>query len=249
MQRLLAQHNQWSPSIPSGPRPPPSAASSPPTTPAPCACKYGSLRDLIIGMTIVLADGTIARSGGKVVKNVAGYDLHKLMTGAFGTLGIITEVTFRLHPLPKHTQTFTVSAPQATQLATSAHRNPRQPSPRRKPSNSAATQMDSTSTFSSAHTLTRGNQMHLSRRWPEPSACNCTPATRESWTAREATLLRMEPSVIKTSVLPTDVAWMPGTHAIGSKPRGRLRHPNPPASSSPHSKAHRTPSKNPSYPS
>jgi glycolate oxidase FAD binding subunit len=64
--------------------------------------KYGSLRDLIIGMTIVLSDGTIARSGGKVVKNVAGYDLHKLMTGAFGTLGLITEVTFRLHAVPQH---------------------------------------------------------------------------------------------------------------------------------------------------
>ena len=51
--------------------------------------KYGGLRDLIIGMTIVLADGTIARTGGKVVKNVAGYDLHKLMTGSFGTLGVI----------------------------------------------------------------------------------------------------------------------------------------------------------------
>jgi glycolate oxidase FAD binding subunit len=70
--------------------------------------KYGSLRDLIIGMTIVLADGTIARSGGKVVKNVAGYDLHKLMTGAFGTLGIITEITFRLHSIPRHVQSFTI---------------------------------------------------------------------------------------------------------------------------------------------
>jgi glycolate oxidase FAD binding subunit len=72
--------------------------------------KYGSLRDLIIGMTIVLADGTIARSGGKVVKNVAGYDLHKLMTGAFGTLGVITEITFRLHSIPRHVQSFTISS-------------------------------------------------------------------------------------------------------------------------------------------
>jgi glycolate oxidase FAD binding subunit len=70
--------------------------------------RYGSLRDLIIGMTIVLADGTIARSGGKVVKNVAGYDLHKLMTGALGTLGVITEVTFRLHSIPRHVQSFTI---------------------------------------------------------------------------------------------------------------------------------------------
>jgi glycolate oxidase FAD binding subunit len=72
--------------------------------------RYGSLRDLIIGMTIVLADGTIARSGGKVVKNVAGYDMHKLMTGAFGTLGLITEVTFRLHPIPKSSATWTVTS-------------------------------------------------------------------------------------------------------------------------------------------
>jgi glycolate oxidase FAD binding subunit len=70
--------------------------------------KYGGLRDLIIGMTIVLADGTIARTGGKVVKNVAGYDLHKLMTGAFGTLGIITEINFRLHSVPRHVQSFTI---------------------------------------------------------------------------------------------------------------------------------------------
>jgi glycolate oxidase FAD binding subunit len=72
--------------------------------------RYGSLRDLIIGMTIVLADGTIARSGGKVVKNVAGYDLHKLMTGAFGTLGVITEINFRLHSIPRHVQSFTIAS-------------------------------------------------------------------------------------------------------------------------------------------
>jgi glycolate oxidase FAD binding subunit len=79
--------------------------------------KYGSLRDLVIGMTLVLADGTIARSGGRVVKNVAGYDLCKLMTGSFGTLAVITEATFRLHPLPQHVRTFTVSAPRAQLLA------------------------------------------------------------------------------------------------------------------------------------
>jgi glycolate oxidase FAD binding subunit len=69
--------------------------------------KYGGLRDLVIGMTIVLADGTIARTGGKVVKNVAGYDLHKLMIGAFGTLGVVTSVNFRLHSIPRCTRSFT----------------------------------------------------------------------------------------------------------------------------------------------
>lgn len=67
--------------------------------------RYGALRDLIIGITVALPDGTLARSGGKVVKNVAGYDLPKLMTGALGTLGVIVEATFRLHPLPAASQT------------------------------------------------------------------------------------------------------------------------------------------------
>jgi glycolate oxidase FAD binding subunit len=71
--------------------------------------RYGGLRDLIIGMTLVLADGTIAKTGGKVVKNVAGYDLHKLLTGSFGTLGVISEVNFRLHPVEQHVQDWTIS--------------------------------------------------------------------------------------------------------------------------------------------
>ena len=60
--------------------------------------RYGTVRDLLIGVTVVLADGTVAHSGGKVVKNVAGYDLGKLFTGSLGTLGLIAEATFRLHP-------------------------------------------------------------------------------------------------------------------------------------------------------
>lgn len=63
--------------------------------------RWGTPRDLVIGMTVVLADGTVARSGGKVVKNVAGYDMGKLFTGSYGTLGVIAELTFRLHPRPK----------------------------------------------------------------------------------------------------------------------------------------------------
>jgi glycolate oxidase FAD binding subunit len=63
--------------------------------------RYGTPRDLLIGVTIVRADGTVAKSGGKVVKNVAGYDLGKLFAGSAGTLGLITEAIFRLHPLPE----------------------------------------------------------------------------------------------------------------------------------------------------
>jgi glycolate oxidase FAD binding subunit len=71
--------------------------------------RFGALRDLIIGVTLALADGTIASSGGKVVKNVAGYDLPKLATGALGTLGVITRAVFRLHPLPRNSRSFSLS--------------------------------------------------------------------------------------------------------------------------------------------
>jgi glycolate oxidase FAD binding subunit len=75
--------------------------------------RYGSLRDLIIGITVALPDGTLARSGGKVVKNVAGYDLAKLFTGALGTLGVIVQAIFRLHPLPRETRSLTFSGTPA----------------------------------------------------------------------------------------------------------------------------------------
>src|SRR5208282_4251208 len=75
----------------------------------PLRIRFGSLRDLIIGITLALPDGTLAKSGGKVVKNVAGYDLPKLATGSLGTLGIITQAIFRLHPLPRESRTLSFS--------------------------------------------------------------------------------------------------------------------------------------------
>jgi glycolate oxidase FAD binding subunit len=70
--------------------------------------RYGTIRDLIIGITVVLSDGTVAKAGGKVVKNVAGYDLSKLFTGSLGTLGVIAECNFRLHPRPEAARTVAV---------------------------------------------------------------------------------------------------------------------------------------------
>ena len=62
--------------------------------------RHGTARNQVLGLRVVRADGTVVKSGGKVVKNVAGYDLNKLYIGAFGTLGIITEVTLKLSPIP-----------------------------------------------------------------------------------------------------------------------------------------------------
>jgi len=72
--------------------------------------RYGTPRDLVIGITVVRADGTVASAGGKVVKNVAGYDLGKLFAGSYGTLGLIVEAVFRLHPLPPAAAYTTVEA-------------------------------------------------------------------------------------------------------------------------------------------
>ena len=71
----------------------------------PSRLRYGSTRDLVLGMRVVQSNGTVVKSGGKVVKNVAGYDLNKLYLGSFGTLGVITEVSLKLQPLPESERT------------------------------------------------------------------------------------------------------------------------------------------------
>jgi glycolate oxidase FAD binding subunit len=77
--------------------------------------RFGTVRDLLIGVTVVLADGTTAHSGGKVVKNVAGYDLGKLYTGAHGSLGVVVSTTWRLHPLPPASGVVVVPVDDAAQ--------------------------------------------------------------------------------------------------------------------------------------
>ena len=69
----------------------------------------GGIRDWIIGMKVVHADGTVTKSGGRVVKNVQGYDVHRLHTGAFGTLGVIVEVAFKVIPIPPRSLTAAIT--------------------------------------------------------------------------------------------------------------------------------------------
>ncbi len=71
--------------------------------------RYGGVRDLLLGISFSRADGQMAKAGGRVVKNVAGYDLMKLFTGAYGTLGFVTQMTLRLYPLPENSQTLIVT--------------------------------------------------------------------------------------------------------------------------------------------
>ena len=122
LQRALAPHRQW-------------LAIDPPLGPdreatvggifsaqdsGPSRLAYGSLRELVIGMTVVLSDGTVARSGGKVIKNVAGYDLCKLFCGALGTLGFVYTLTVRVHPLPESRKTIEIRGDYTPRAQTAA---------------------------------------------------------------------------------------------------------------------------------
>jgi glycolate oxidase FAD binding subunit len=88
----------------------------------PLRTRFGSLRDLVIGVGIVRADGSFARGGGKVVKNVAGFDLPKLMVGSLGTLGMIVSATFRVHPLPEAQKTVRIRSLDARRVVTLVRR-------------------------------------------------------------------------------------------------------------------------------
>lgn len=82
----------------------------------PRRARFGSIRDLIIGLSFVRADGALVRGGGKVVKNVAGFDLPKLLCGSLGTLGLIATATFRVHPLPELSETLRLPRQSAAQV-------------------------------------------------------------------------------------------------------------------------------------
>jgi glycolate oxidase FAD binding subunit len=84
--------------------------------------RFGGVRDLVVGITVVLSDGTVAKAGGKVIKNVAGYDLAKLFAGSHGTLGLIASVAVRLHPAPTRTATARGTADDPALVAAAAAR-------------------------------------------------------------------------------------------------------------------------------
>jgi glycolate oxidase FAD binding subunit len=93
--------------------------------------RYGTARDLVLGVTVVLGDGTIASSGGKVVKNVAGYDLGKVFCGSEGRLGLIARVSLRLHPRPELAHTVVARADSPEEAAAKVRallRSPLEPS-------------------------------------------------------------------------------------------------------------------------
>ena len=164
--------------------------------------RFGTMRDLILGVTLVLADGTRASSGGKVVKNVAGYDLGKLMCGSRGRLGAIERVALRLHPLPAHARSVSIDASRWGEL----HGSQLVPS--------AADLVGGR-----LHLLFEGSQRAVEDQiaglggeehdpWTDIRALQATLPGRRRWEGEEAPLVRPGPRVAYTPEPPVE-RWSP----------------------------------------
>jgi glycolate oxidase FAD binding subunit len=174
--------------------------------------RFGRPRDLLLGVTVVLADGTIARSGGKVVKNVAGYDLPKLLTGSFGTLGVITEVTFRLHPLPASTLNLTARSASITHLADLMHRITAAPlslEAMQLRNEDAEFALDIR--LASEPDALRNQEQQLKEL---AQSCSLTPCDDTVWSARERLFAERDATVLKVSSLPSKLSAIVGAAAI-----------------------------------
>jgi glycolate oxidase FAD binding subunit len=109
IERVTREHDQWLPLDPYGSRDGTIGATIATASAGPLSSSFGLPRDLVLGLEFVNGRGEVVRGGGKVVKNVAGFDLSRLMTGSWGTLGVITEVTLRLYALPRVDRSFAVT--------------------------------------------------------------------------------------------------------------------------------------------
>jgi glycolate oxidase FAD binding subunit len=116
-QEALAGHNQWLPLDPPLPETATVGGLIATNTSGPRRLRDGALRDLVIGTRVANVDGTVTRAGGRVVKNVTGYDLNKLHIGALGTLGVIVEVTVKVAPRPEVERTWFGLFPSAAEAA------------------------------------------------------------------------------------------------------------------------------------
>ena len=111
LQRLLARHRLWLPLDPPGGEGASLGGILAANASGPLRLSYGTARDMVVGMKIATADGKLVSTGGRVVKNVAGYDLSKLLIGSFGTLGVIVGINLKLFPLPDGMKTFALCVP------------------------------------------------------------------------------------------------------------------------------------------
>ncbi|MSQ46806.1 MAG: FAD-binding oxidoreductase [Deltaproteobacteria bacterium] len=115
LQQVLEEQNQWLPIDPPWPERVTVGGLIAMNLSGPSRLSQGTIRDFLIGIKVIRADGTVIKSGGRVVKNVAGYDLAKLYCGSFGTLGVIAEATFKIRPRPEAQTVVSFLFPSAEQ--------------------------------------------------------------------------------------------------------------------------------------
>lgn len=115
LQQVLGEHNQWLPIDPPWPEQVTVGGLIAMNLSGPSRFSQGTIRDFLIGIKVIRADGTVIKSGGRVVKNVAGYDLAKLYCGSFGSLGVIAEATFKIRPRPETQTVVSLGFPSAEQ--------------------------------------------------------------------------------------------------------------------------------------
>jgi glycolate oxidase FAD binding subunit len=165
--------------------------------------RYGGVRDLVVGITVVLSDGTIAQSGGKVIKNVAGYDLAKLFAGSFGTLGLIARVAVRLHPAPERTATVTAETDDPGALARAARTL--SALPLEADSLDVSWEGDAGRLAVRFAGTTAVDRAHAAAGRVELGAVEIDDDDRELWARQRARQRRPDGVVVKVSARPTDL--------------------------------------------
>jgi glycolate oxidase FAD binding subunit len=170
--------------------------------------RFGAPRDLIIGIQIALVDGRLAKAGGRVVKNVAGYDLSKLLCGSLGSLAVVTSATFKLSPVAPHSQTLVATVSDIRrlgQLARAIAESPVAPTAveLQSPPHRLLIRFETTEQAARRQSE-RAHAVCLER------GATCTIVSGQSetdaWRAHESRIFSSEGTILKLAVLPTDVA-------------------------------------------
>ena len=169
--------------------------------------RYGTPRDLIIGVEVALTSGRVARAGGRVVKNVAGYDLSRLLCGSFGTLGVITRATFKLAPIPATSRTV-VSSPgdvrQLSEAALALVSGPLTPTAIELETPPLRLLVRFETTLRAAEEQAM-RALELCRRYDEGAAIVDAASEADLWQRHSSGIFQAHQTVVKVSVLPARV--------------------------------------------
>ena len=173
--------------------------------------RYGAPRDLIIGIEIALVDGRLAKAGGRVVKNVAGYDLSKLMCGSLGTLAVVTSATFKLSPVAPSSRTLVASLDDLRRLSTLALTLANAPSisptaiELQSPPHRLLVRFETTESAAAAQTTIAAG---LCEQFGATPSVVSGVSEADLWHEHETRIFETPGTVVKVAVLPTDVAEM-----------------------------------------